>query len=107
MNLLKAISYLKNQGGSAQMIIEESIDIDPDFLSLFMIEKLHVDSEIVFFDYDNIPPKNEFELDGVKYVELFPLSLLEDLISDFSALPEYNTDLKLAKRLLKYRINDA
>lgn len=106
MKLEKFVNYLKTDNIDL-LFINEAIEIDRDFMDIYMRDTLDLNSDLFFFDVDKVPRGRNIEIDGLRYVNLFPLSLAKELVDDFSKLPEYDTDLRLAKRLLEYRLNDA
>lgn len=64
--------------------------------------------EVKFFDAETIPNKAVIEIDGIVYINLFPLSMLQEMIEDYSnvSAPSF-TNLEIAKRIIAYRVHDA
>ena len=72
-----------------------------------MKNSLSLDSEIKFFSIEETGDLLNFEKNGIRYVQLFPISLAIDAL-DFLNLPkEKYDDPATAKRLVDYRLKDA
>jgi hypothetical protein len=60
----------------------------------------------VFFNSNKIPPKLVIEIDGMKYENLFPLNLLQEMVEEYPLLDKGLTDLEIAERIIDYRFNE-
>ena len=67
-----------------------------------------VESELHFFDREEVDDELEFQKEGVRYVHFFGLEEAIDRIEAGLATKElYKTKRALAERLIEYRIYDA
>ncbi|WP_295794147.1 hypothetical protein [Mucilaginibacter sp.] len=106
MKLINLIPYLKSANGIAELFKLNNLNIKSEVILIYMIEFLTIDSEIVLFEIEETEDDLLFQKNGISYIQLFPVNYAKELIEDFSRLG-YDDDLKIARRLLEYRINDA
>jgi len=106
MKLINLIPYLKSTNGIADLFKLNNLNIKSEVILIYMIELLTIDSEIVFFEIEETEDDLLFQKNGISYIQFFPVNYAKELVEDFSRLG-YDDDLKIARRLLEYRINDA
>jgi len=105
MNLLEFITHLRNPSTIEDIVLKENRDIDIDYADIYLEESLSAYSNIYFFDAEQLDGKIEMELNGIKYVNLFPLDYLQDLFEEYSAPGD--SDLDTTNKILSFRMNDA
>jgi len=105
MNLLEFIFYLKNPSKIEEVILQENKELDIDYADIYLEKELCIYSKMFFLDAEQIDGKIEIELNGKKYINLFPLDYLQDIFAEFNE--QGNTDLEIANKILSFRINDA
>lgn len=105
MNIIELVKHLKKLEDAETFVNEKLPDIEYDLVDIYMVDKLSLDSSIVFFDAEKISNKLIIEVNGVTYVNLFPLNMTQELVEEFSL--DKITDREIAERLLKYREKDA
>ncbi|MBX2916853.1 MAG: hypothetical protein KF856_16410 [Cyclobacteriaceae bacterium] len=106
MKLLELVEYLKNPNSLENLLGKELKNVEIDLIEIYMIESIALDSQIKFFDAEKIPSTIEIEVDGLKYINLFPLYMAQELVEEFTSIYGKN-NLEIAKRLIEYRIKDA
>ncbi|MEP6612669.1 MAG: hypothetical protein ABJA76_12315 [Mucilaginibacter sp.] len=106
MNLINLIPYLKSSNGIAELYKLNNLNVESEVILIYVIELLTIDSEVVFFEIEETEDDVLYQKNGINYIQLFPVNYAKELIEDFSGLG-YDDDLKIARRLLEYRINDA
>ena len=73
-----------------------------------MRESLNIDSEIKLFEIEETSDYLNYEKDGVKYIQLFPVNSAIDLIeSDLNLKGHGFSNEQITQRLVEYGINDA
>ncbi len=102
-NLIEKI----NQGMTEQFLLDNSVNIEYDLIDIYARKKLDINSEIDFFNAEEIPNEIFINIDGVEYKNVCPLNMLEDIINDFKIqYPEIDT-FELANQVLEYLEKDA
>jgi len=108
MYLIELIEHLKTIPKAEALIREKIPGVDFDMVELYMKGSIGPAAEIAFFDADNIPLELIIEIEGVKYENLFPLYLIQEMVAEF--VESYDNRLsnqEIAQRILDYRENDA
>lgn len=106
MKLIKITESLRNNT-IEELIENNSITIKYDLIDIYAIDALGLESEYYFLNAEEVPGTRIFEEEGIKYENLCPLSMLEDLVSDFTNQNPRISHLELAERVLDYIENDA
>lgn len=108
MNLLEVIEHLKSIEKAEELIAVEIPTVEFGLVDVYLKEKLDINSEVKFFDVDAIPNNLDIEINGVKYVNLFPLPMVQEMVEEYVASNDAKlTNSEIAQRLLDYRIKDA
>ena len=107
MKLLELIRNLKSIKQANELIAKELPGVEYDLIDLYAINSLNVDSDIRFFNVEEIPNDLVIKVDGINYVNLFPLNLIQEMVEEYSNLREIFSDEEIAKRILEYRLKDA
>lgn len=108
MKLIEVIDYLKTIENTEKLIAIEGPSIELGLIDVYLKDKLDIESEVRFFDVDSIPNNLEIDIDGIHYVNLFPLVMIQEMIQDYLNLTTPKpSNSEIAKRLLEYRIKDA
>jgi hypothetical protein len=109
MKLIDLIEALRSPETATRLAEKELPGIEYNCVDTYMENEIDLESEIRFFDGENIPPPGMYiQVDGIKYVNLFPLTMAQDMVEDFEKDQGKNFDiLVVAKRMLHYRIYDA
>jgi len=95
------------QDNTEQYLQKNSVNIEYDLIDIYAKEKLDIDSEIEFFNAEEIPNEIFIKIEGVNYQNVCPLNMLEDIISDFKIQnPEIDT-FELTNKVLDYLEKDA
>ncbi|MCB4234750.1 hypothetical protein LDL59_05490 [Kaistella anthropi] len=106
MKLTEITESLRNNT-IEELIENNSIAIEYDLIDIYAINELGLESEYHFLNAEEIPGTKIFEEKGIKYENLCPLSMLEDLVNDFTNQNPKMSDLELAEQVLDYIENDA
>lgn len=107
MKIIELVNNLKNIEIAQLLIAKEIPDVEYDLVDLYMVDKISIDSEIVFFNAEKIPNKLVIEIEGVKYENLFPLNLIQEMVEEYDKLDGKISDFEIANKLLEYRMKDA
>ncbi|MCL9806924.1 hypothetical protein NAT51_15415 [Flavobacterium amniphilum] len=105
MNIVELVKHLKSFEEAESFVNESLPDIEYDLVDIYMVDKLGLGSEIIFFDAEKMPNRLIVEIGGITYENLFPLNLAQELVEEFSQ--KKITDTQIAERLLEYREKDA
>jgi hypothetical protein len=107
MKLIDVVEALRNPDTAVQLAEKELPGVEFLVLDMYMKDELDLNSDIRFFDAEKMSGLY-LDIDGIKYVNVFPLTMAQELVGDFMKLygPDA-TNETLAKRLFQYRLNDA
>jgi hypothetical protein len=107
MNIVELVKHLKSLEQAENFINGELPEVEYDLVDIYMIDKLGLDSEIVFFNAEEIPNRLIINIEGINYENLFPLNLAQEMVEELKASNEKISDIEIAKHLLEYREKDA
>ena len=108
MNLIEIIQYFRREGSARVLMAEVLPNVEVDQIDVYLKGNLDLNAEVNFFDVETIPNDLLIEINGIKYINLFPFFMLQEMIEDYSNLTDQVlSDIDIAKRLLDYRIKDA
>jgi hypothetical protein len=107
MNIIELVKYLKSVEEAETFFSTEFPEVEYDLIDIYMIERLSLDSEIVFFDAEKIPNELIINIAGIIYENLFPANLAQNMVEEFVAQNKRASDVEIAKQLLSYRQKDA
>lgn len=108
MKFINSIDHLKRLNDVVKLIESELPNVDFRQVNTYLEGELDVESNIAFFDAEVIPGDVEMELNGLKYINLFPLVMLQEMVEAWhNNYGQKLSDYEIAKGILKYRINDA
>lgn len=105
MNLIQFISYLKNDDGARKYLSLNHPEIDYYNAEVYLMGSISVESELDFFDDEKIDGKIEMIVNNQKYINLFSLDYLIEVINDYSDVN--SSDYQIANKVVSFRINDA
>lgn len=108
MMFIQLITHLKTIQQAKALMAIEMPNIDFEAIDVYLQEKLDRHSIIRFFDAETIPNELEIEVDGIKYINLFPVTMLQEMVEDYyNARDQKFTEDEISQNLLDYRIKDA
>lgn len=108
MKLFEVIQKLKTVDEAEKLMAIELSGLEMGLIDVYLIDKLDINSNVKFFDVDTIPNNLEIVVDDVKYVNLFPLTILQEMVEDYSnQLTPQLTNKEIARKLIEYREKDA
>jgi hypothetical protein len=108
MNIIELIPHLKDLEKAEALSFIMLPDIEFDLIELYMKDNLKLDSDIVSFDAESIPNELLIEIDGIKYENLFPLYMAQEMVEEYVNIYKNEiSDLEIAEKLLDYRRKDA
>ena len=107
MMLINLIAQLKTIREAENLISSEIPDVEFGLIDVYVRGVLAADSEIKLFDAETIPNQLVIEVDGVGYVNLFPLPMLQEMVEEYSKSEINLTNDEILKRILDYRNKDA
>jgi len=108
MNVIELVSRIRTLEQAENLARGEYPELDFRQVDIYLEEVLSIVSEVKLFDAESIPNDSEIEIDGKRFVNLFPLAMAQEMVEDFSnAYSNILSDKEIADRLINYRINDA
>jgi hypothetical protein len=108
MNIIELIPHLKDLEKAEALSFIMLPDIEFDLIELYMKDNLKLDSDIVSFDAESIPNELLIEIDGIKYENLFPLYMAQEMVEEYVNIYKNEiSDVEIAEKLLDYRRKDA
>lgn len=108
MKLIEMVEHLKSVEKAESLIATEIPDVDFGYVDIYLKDELNINSEVVFFDVDTIPNNLEIDVDGIHYINLFPLPMAQEMIQEYwNSSNQKLKNTELAQRILQYRITDA
>ncbi len=109
MSLTQFIDVLSSPSHLHQLLLDSGLGPEATEAALiYMEENLSLDSEIRLFGIEDTEDEMVYFEDGVKYIQLFPVDYAIDLIkSDLDLEGKGYSNMKIATRLLEYRLRDA
>ena len=107
MNFINFIDYLINPEKLDNLLSELNVDRESEAFIACLKDSLDVNSEISVFGIEETEGKLEFEKNGNKFIELFPLEMLEEMTTEYVNTYKNMSHSEIAQRLIDYRINDA
>ncbi len=108
MKLIDLIPYLIDMEKLSNFYLENNLNFDSEEVSIYMVDKIDVNSNIYFFEVEETDGEVEFEKEGVIYLSFFPLEHTYELVKDeLDLLNKGLTNQQISERLVQYRIYDA
>lgn len=108
MKLIELIGILFNPEKLGRLISALGLDTDYEALLVYMREDLCITADIRIFEVEETEDELLFEKDGIKYIQLFPIEHIQNLIEfDLNMKNKGFSETQIAERLLEYRKNDA
>lgn len=107
MNYVNFIGYLTNLKNLDDLYIEFNADADSEALIVCLKDSLDMNSEIAIFGIEETEGDLIFEKGGNKYIELFPLDSVQEMVAEYVNTHKGISNTEIAERLLDYRLNDA
>lgn len=107
MSLVELILSIQ-QGNTEKFLSENLIDIEYDLIDIYREkDKLNANSEIQFFNAEEIPNEVLIAVNGIEYENVCPLNMLEDLVHDFMAVDSNLSSYDLTDKVINYLEKDA
>jgi hypothetical protein len=108
MNLIELVDLLRNPDVGEKTISEQFPGLDLDQIDVYMRSALDTGSTLRLLNAEAIPNQLEILLEGVSYVNLFPLYMVREFIDDYlGSIDESATSAEIARRMILYRLKDA
>jgi hypothetical protein len=109
MKLEELVTYLMNPEQLEQLYKELGLNIDSESepLLIYMEGEIDLKSEIVFFESDETEDDLIFEKDGKRFVNIWDIDYAIYLLEILDLLDKGYSNVKIAQRLIEYRLNDA
>lgn len=107
MNFLNFIDYLIDPEKLVDLVTQLNVNNESEALIACLKDSLEIDSEVAIFGIEDTDGKLKFEKDGNKFIELFPLEMLQEMTVEHVNTYKGISNYEIAQRLIKYRINDA
>jgi len=105
MNFIDLVEILKHKR-TAELLAETELPGVPlGQVDTYFKHSPGIQSEIRFFDAENIPGHIKMEVDGDTYINLFPFEMLQAMVEGLA--DEGQTNAEIAERILMYAENDA
>lgn len=108
MKLTELIGILFNPEKLENLISVLGLDTQSETLLVYMKEDLYMTADIRIFEVEETEDELLFEKDGSKYIQLFPIEHIQNLIEfDLNMKNKGFSETQIAERLLEYRKHDA
>ncbi len=107
MKLTDLIDYLTRVKQLEELYQKYNVSQDSEALLIYLQNKLSLQSPVIIFEIEETDDYLVFEKEGVKYEQLFSVNHTIELLEDLELKDNGHSNLEIAKRLLKYRKNDA
>jgi hypothetical protein len=107
MNIIELVKHLKSVEAAETFFNTEFPEIEYDLIDIYMIDRLSLGSEIVFFDAEKMSNELIINIAGITYENLFPANLAQNIVEEFVAESKKPSNVEIAQRLLDYRKKDA
>lgn len=107
MNYVDFVGYLTNLDDLDSLYIEFEADTESEALIVCLKDSLDLNSEVAIFGIEETEGDLIFEKNGNKYVELFPLDSVQEMVEEYNNTHKGISTTEIAERLLDYRVNDA
>ncbi|PTS97899.1 hypothetical protein DBR27_14820 [Flavobacterium sp. HMWF030] len=108
MKLIELIGILFNPEKLEKLIRALGLDTDSEALLVYMREDLYITADIQIFEVEETEDELLFEKDGIKYIQLFPIDHIQNLIEfDLNMKNKRFSETQIAERLLEYRKHNA
>ena len=108
MKLVDLVPYLIGKKKLETLYQQKPLDSDSAAILVYMKDELAIESDLRFLRIEDTADEINFTLDGVRFVQLFPLGHLNELThSDLNLVNKGYSDFEIAQRLFDYRLNDA
>lgn len=104
MKLENIIRYFKHPSALVSFYQEQGLNPQADGITIFMKDKLAVDSSIILLNEEQTNGNNTCLVEGSHYVELLPAFMVSAIVNNLAgSVP----DGEIASRIVDYAINDA
>lgn len=108
MKLVELINYFRKGGNYKDFCNTHVLNIDSEVIEIYMRTPLKLENELDFFEIEQTEGMLDFELDGVKFYNLFDFYFFLDAIEESNNEENKRlSDQEIAKKLFNYAINNA
>src|SRR5258708_38506569 len=108
MNLIQLNDHVKTMTEAKKFAENQIPNVEFNQVDIYMKNRLALNSEIIFVDEETTDYKVQIEINGEKYINLFPLSMLQEMVAaQKNNFFDRRADIEIAERLLEYRAKDA
>ncbi|KAF2333395.1 hypothetical protein [Flavobacterium nitrogenifigens] len=108
MKLIDLIDSLFNPRKLKKLITELGLNTESEALLVYMKENLNMAADIQIFEVEETEDEMFFEKDGIKYIQLFPIEHIQNLIEfDLNMKNKGFSEIQVVEKLLEYRKHDA
>lgn len=106
MNLVQLIQIIRDPEKDVISEAEKLYpELDMDYADIYFNGQITAESSLLFIDNEKLSKGLEFDLNGIKYINLFPLDYLQDFYEDIA--DDSLSDIEISERIISYRLNDA
>src|SRR5687768_8862141 len=103
MKLIYLIRNLRKIDSAKEISAQQLPGVEFDQIDLYLVNEISAESEVEFFDAEEIPNKLEMEVNGVKYINLFPLYLTQEIVESLAKSGDPGVDdSEIVRRLIEY-----
>ena len=104
MKLENIIRYFKHPSALVNFYQEQGLDPRSDGITIFMKEKVDLESNIILLSEEQTNGYNSCLVEGNRYVELLPAFMVSALVNNLAgSVP----DGEIAVRIIDYALNEA
>jgi hypothetical protein len=102
MKMIELIEMLKDKDKAIEFFKKELPEVDFEEIDCFLINNISPFSEVKFFNAEMPELKRVMMINNTKYFNLFPLSVLKEMIEDWLQQFPNVTNEKIAQGIIGY-----
>jgi hypothetical protein len=102
------MDHLLSREEAERLISVEIPNVEFEQVDIYLKGDLGLEAEVKLFDAEAIPNNLAIDINGIRYVNLFPLPMAQEMVEEFAGLSKGKfTSIEAEKKLLDYRVKDA
>ena len=107
MKLIELIKHLRDIESAKKLLYKKLPNAEFSWVELYMVTELAIDSDIEFFDIEEMEGRTLMEVEGIRYVDFLPLNIVQEMVEAYKNLKDSTfNDYEIAQRILEYSIYD-
>ncbi len=107
MKLEDLVKYLRDSVKLEELYDLLKLNKESEALLIYMEDQINLESDTYIFEIEQTDDYLAYENNGLKFVQLFPLEMAQEIVEEYINMYNNITSYEIAQRLIEYRINDA